>query len=492
MGAEETVLDYFFTNREKPIFALKNMPPAIQSYFYMGVSRFPEMRERFLKMLGEKGILEKVAGAIEAGKGIDEALEPLREFSAEKNRQIFFEFGHRSAGEGSTIFFVSEQNPIYATGIQQDFFFPMTTMEFSTRYAKKFSADRVYYDPKLMETGFGEEARKRIEANLELYENGFEPLMERLRALKEKQDLPEKISVLDSLRFLIPVACHTSVILGGNTRSVVEHFRKLLSYEDSFAGEYAKSCLWEASKVMPEYFKGLEADKAVLEREKRLRGLGERLFEKRFGPVKENVKLFYEKPTEELALAQIIYPYCSMTFEKVLETVSNLEEGQKTEIFRAATQGRENRGNPVRGLETRPLVFEVEAPWALWKDFKRNRLNLRFQQQMRGKAGFDVPELIKGSEIEKQYVDAMQKTADLVERVWEKHGSLGKTVAAQGSRKRFLLCMGARQLTVLTETRTCGEGDKGYRRIASKMIELAKEQNPRLFGHVKDNFRKKE
>jgi len=491
MGEEETVLDYFFSNKEKPIFAVKNMPPAVQSYFYMGVSRFPEMRERFLKMLEKEGILEKVAKAIEGGKGLEKALEPLRAFSAEKNRQIYLDFGHKSAAEGSSIFFVSEKNPIYATGIQQDFFFPMTTMEFSTRYAKKFSSDRVYYDPKLMESEFGEEARARIEANLELYEKGFEPLMERLRSLKEKQDLPEKISVLDSLRFLIPIACHTSVILGGNTRAVIEHFKKLLGFEDSFVKEYVKNCIEEGNKAMPEYFKDLKADKAVLEREKKLRELGERLFEKRFGKVRETVSLFYEKPTEELALAQIIYPYCSMPFEKVFETVSGLEEKGKEDIFKAATDGRENRTSPIRGLETRPLVFEVEAPWALWKDFKRNRLNLRFQQEMRGKAGFDVPELIKGSEIEKEYVGAMEKTSDLVERVWKKFGDLGKTVAAQGSKKRFLMTMGVRQLTCLTETRTCGEGDKGYRRIASRMIELAREKEPRLFAHVKDNFKKK-
>lgn len=489
MGAEQTVLEHFFSNSDKPIFAVKNMPPAIQSYFYMGVSRFPNMRERFVKMLKDREILEKTAEAIEAGKGIEEALEPLREFSAEKNRQIFMDFGHRSAAEGSTIFFVSEQNPIYATEIQQDFFFPMTTMEFSTRYAKKFEAALVYHDPKLMASEFGEEAKERTEANLELYEKGFEPLMERLRGLRQTQDLPEKISVLDSLRFLIPIACHTSVILGGNTRAVVEHFRKLLGYEDSFVKEYVKSCLVEANKTMPEYFKDLKADKAVVEREKRLRGLAERFFGKKFAAVKETVTLFYEKPTEDLALAQIIYPYCNMAFEKVLETVSCLDEKGKEEIFKAATEGRENRANPVRGFETRPLVFEVEAPWALWKDFKRNRFNLRFQQEMRGKAGFDIPELIKGSEIEKEYVEAMKKTSDLVERVWEKYGDLGKTVATQGSRKRFLMCMGARQLTSLTETRTCGEGDKGYRRIASTMIELAQEKEPRLFAHIKDNFK---
>lgn len=490
MGTEETVLEYFFSNSSKPVFALKNMPSAVQSYFYMGVSRFPNMRERFLKMLQEKGCLGAVAEAIGQGKGIESAIKPLSDFAAEKNAQIFFEFGHKSAAEGGTIFFVSEENPIFATEIQQDFFFPMTTMEFSTRYAKKFGIEKVYYDPKLMKTEFAEEAKKVIAGNLELYEKGFEALMQRLQEQKEKGDLPEKVSVLDSLRFLIPIACHTSMVLGGNSRSVVEHFRKLLGYEDSFVQEYAKACISEANKIMPEYFSGLKPDSAVIEREKKLKAFALELFEKKFSPVKEPVQMFFEIPTEELVLAQMLYPYCSVSFEEVLEKVNGFGEKEKEALFKLATEGRQNRTNPTRAFETRPIVFEIESPWALWKDFKRNRLNLRFQQEMRGKTGYETPELIKGSAIEKDYKEAMEKTSELVERVFQKQGSLSKTVAAQGNKKRYLLCMGARQLTVLTELRTCGEGDKGYRKIASKMIELAKEKNPRLFGHIVDNYKK--
>ena len=116
-------------------------------------------------------------------------------------------------------------------------------------------------------------------------------------------------------------------------------------------------------------------------------------------------------------------------------------------------------------------------------------MNLRFQQPMRGLAGFETPELIQNSEIEKEYSEAMQKTSDLIEKIFQEHGSLSRTVAAQGSNKRYLLCMGARQLTVLTELRTSGEGDKGYRKISSKLIDLAKEKNPAMFAHIKDNFK---
>jgi hypothetical protein len=79
---EEAILEHFFTNSDKPIFALKNMPPAVQSYFYMGVSRFPEMRQRFIKMLQEKGCLEEVAKAVEEGAKMEDTLKCFRTSSS--------------------------------------------------------------------------------------------------------------------------------------------------------------------------------------------------------------------------------------------------------------------------------------------------------------------------------------------------------------------------------------------------------------------------
>ncbi|MDD5148804.1 MAG: FAD-dependent thymidylate synthase, partial [Candidatus ainarchaeum sp.] len=489
-GNEELVLDYFFTNSDKSIFALKNVPAAVQAYFYMGISRFPGVRERFIKVLQEQGCFEAVAEAVKTGNCTENAMRKLSDFAREKNRNVFFDYGHWSSGESGTIFFVSEKNPIYATEIQQDFYFPLTTMELSTRYSRKFSIEGVYWDPELMKTEFAEEAKKTIAKNLGLYENGFGLLAQKMREKNEKQELPEKVSVLDSLRNLIPIATYTTVILGGNTRAVLEHFKKLLSCGDSFTKEYAEECMKEGAKIFPEYYSGMAPAQGAIDREKRLSEYAKKEFGKKFSRAKENIKMFLDLPAEETALAQILYPYCNITFEELFGRVSGLKKQEREEIFRIATEGRKNRDPPPRGFETRPAIFEVEAPWSLWKDFKRNRMNLRFHQPMRGLSGFEIPDLIKGSAIEKDYCDAMQKTSDLIEKVFQKYPALSKTVAAQGNKKRFLLCMGARQLTVLAELRTCGEGDKGYRRIASRMIELAKEKKPELFAHIQDNYKK--
>jgi hypothetical protein len=173
----------------------------------------------------------------------------------------------------------------------------------------------------------------------------------------------------------------------------------------------------------------------------------------------------------------------------VFDKVSGFNDSERRELFDLATSGRDNRKNPVRGFETRHLVFEIETGWRLWKDFKRNRMNLRFHQDLRGLAGWETPDMIAESSIAKEYETAMKATADLMEKVYSKFGGVSRAVGAQGSRKRFLLCMGPRQLTVLGELRTCGEGDRGYRKISSEMIQLAKTANPRLFGHIKDNYK---
>jgi hypothetical protein len=251
---------------------------------------------------------------------------------------------------------------------------------------------------------------------------------------------------------------------------------------------FVNESLKELSKIVPGYFENLKPDGYVVERNKRLRKYADEIFKKNFKPVKEDVQLFYELPVEELALTQIIYPFSNLPFADVYDKVSSFNDNERKELFEIANTGRENKRSPIRGFETRHLVFEIESGWALWKDFKRNRMNLRFHQDTRGLAGFDTPELVKESDITKDYDKAQKKTSELVEKVYEKFGNKSRIVASQGSRKRYLLCMGPRQLTVLTELRTSGEGDRGYRRISSRMIELAKEKNSRLFGHIKNNF----
>lgn len=486
---ELIVLEHFFTNSDRPIFALRNMHPAIQNYVYAGISRFPNVRERLLRILAEKGALEAAADAAKAGRTFEDAAGDVMRFAAERNRAMYFEMRHGSSAEGASVFVVSENNPIYATEEQQDFYWPMTTMELSTRYATKFGIDRVYWEPGLMQSQFAEELKENIKRSFSLYARGFAPMMKAAGRL-QSSGLSTKISALDATRFCIPLAAYTTLILGGNARSVIEHFRKMLSSDDTFVNGYARAAFEELSKVSPGFFEGLQPDPHPIERNRRLREYAERLFHGKFEPVAGEVRLFYNLPPEETALAQIIYPYCTVPFERVYDTVSGFGENERRELFGLATSGRQNRSSPMRGFETRHLIYEIETAWALWKDFKRNRMNLRFHQDARGLAGWATPALIAESpELAKEYGEAQRKTSELMEKIYVKFGRVARAAATQGSKKRFLLCMGPRQLTVLGELRTCGEGDRGYRRIASRMIELAKGQNPRLFGHIVDNYK---
>ena len=483
----DVIMNYFFTNTDKPIFSFRNMPPEVQNYIYLGISRFPSVRERFLKLLKQKNVFKKIANAIRENQSINIIPEGVVKYAAERNSDIYFKWGHGSSSEGASVFIISEENPIYATEDQQDFYFPMTTLEFSTRHGTRFDINHVYWDPMLMGSEFADEIKGVITKNFEIYKNGFDSVMK--VASKKQSELTTKVSALDAIRFIIPISAYTTIILGGNVRSVFEHFRKLMTNHDNFMKYFVKESLKELSKVVSGYFEKLKPDKHVIERNKRLREYADETFKKKFKPVKEDVQLFYRLPIEEQTLTQIIYPFCSLPFAELFDRISSFNENEKKELFELATMGRKNRKNPIRGFETRHLVFEIESAWGLWKDFKRNRMNLRFHQDMRGLAGFDIPDLIKESEIAKEYENAQKKNSELVEEVYQKFGIMSRIVASQGCRKRYLLCMGPRQLTVLGELRTSGGGDRGYRRIASKMIELAKEKNPRLFSHIKNNFK---
>ncbi len=489
MDSKQIVLNHFFTNTDKPIFALKNMHPAIQNYIYTGISRFPSVRERFIKILEQKGVLDKIAEAIQKNHSLDDILKDVIKFTSERNNEFYFNWKHFSSAEGASVYVISEENPIYGTSFQQDFYYPLTTMELSTRYSKKFNIDRVYWDPILMKSEFADEIKKVLKNNFEIYNKGFEEMLKIAEA--RQLELGKKVSALDSIRFILPIASYVTVILGGNSRAVFEHLRNLLSYNDSFVKDYAQKSLDELKKLTPGFFEYIKVDQNKIERNKKLREIAEELFKREYEQTKKTVELFYNYSLEELVLSQILYPFCSVPFKVVFDKVSSLNDSERKNIFDIANYNRESRMNPIRGYETRPLVYEIESAWCMWKDLKRNRMNLRFQQDMRGEAGWETPDLVKESSFHKDYENAQKSTSELMKRVFEKHGGLTRAIASQGSRKRFLMCMGPRQFTVLTELRTIGEGDRGYRRIASEMIELAKEKNPKLFGHAKNGYPKR-
>ena len=208
------------------------------------------MRERFVKLLEEKNLLEKTAQAIQKNQNINEILKDVVDFTAGRNHEFYFNWKHYSSAEGAGVYVVSENNPIYGTSFQQDFYYPLTTMELSTRYSRKFSLDRVYWDSTLMNSEFKDEIKKVFAANFELYEKGFDVLMEVAKG--RQTDLKTKISALDSLRLLIPVAAYTTVIIGGNARAVFEHMKNLLSYNDNFTKDYAQKSLDELTERLEE------------------------------------------------------------------------------------------------------------------------------------------------------------------------------------------------------------------------------------------------
>lgn len=486
---EKTVLEYFFTNIDEPIYCMRRLPQSMQNYLYASISRFPDLRKRFLEVLKNEGVFEEVVKSIKTNKNVGQVMGKAVKFAEDRVADIYLERGHGSAGEGSFIFVVCEENPIYATAIQQDFFFPMTTMELSTRFSRAFNLERTYLDPVLMKSEFAEDIKKVLQRNFDLYNEGFKPLMDYYVEAGKKDDLSVKGSVLDSIRYCIPIAAYTGLVLGGNTRSIRHHFIRMLLNDDGFIKYYTKKSFEELSKISPQYFSNLTPDYDSIKRNQVLQQYADEMFKGKFIPTKENLTLIHSIPLEDQVLTQILYLFCNIPFLKILDKVSSLGNNEKKEIFEIATKNRKNRANPIRGFESRHLVFELETPWALWKDFKRNRMNLRFQQHMRGTAGFATPELIAGvKDFKKKYEDAMTETSELMERIHQKFGVMCRAAAAQASRKRYLLTMGPRQLTVLTELRTSGEGDKGYRRIASKMISLAKETNERLYSHIHDNF----
>ena len=118
---DKTVLNFFFTNLDKPIFAVKNFHPEVWALMQARYSRSREgLREGFLALLKEdsenfrklKEEIEKTQGGIESEHATKKAIQFMERW--------VLGFGHSSVAEGAVVGLCLEGVSILATKVIED------------------------------------------------------------------------------------------------------------------------------------------------------------------------------------------------------------------------------------------------------------------------------------------------------------------------------------------------------------------------------------
>jgi hypothetical protein len=130
-------------------------------------------------------------------------------------------------------------------------------------------------------------------------------------------------------------------------------------------------------------------------------------------------------------------------------------------------------------FKTVNMTFDVVMDYGAFRDLQRHRRCEQFVEPLTTQYGYVVPDDISGSELEPEYVTAMEAVSAYSDEIVH-DPDLSQYVIPLGYLHRSMFQMSLKELYYVVELRTRPQGHMSYRRVAYKMYELAKEQAPDL------------
>jgi thymidylate synthase ThyX len=480
--AERKQLSAHFTNLDRPVFALVNLPETVKGALFARYSRYPGTLRRLF--------LDEFAGEVPATAARVDGAESRR--AEELYERIFLGYGDDSVAQLGGAHIACEWVSNVLTKILQR---PRlgAYLEQSTRYiaydapmpdpAGGRGSYRYYRDPEL-----GPEYAEAMNALFLIYSRALphvaawaegefpraseEPAAAHARAIKAK--------ALDLLRGLLPASSlsHMGIFASGQTyEQLILH---LLAHPLPEARTYGRMILAEIKAVMPSFVARVErpdrGGEWIEYLESRARA-GDRWAERLDlreqsetapGP---SVRLLRAEGDEEDLLAALLFESAETSEEAIREAVARLDSDERAELLADLVGTRANRRHrPGRGLEALRYRFEIVADYGAFRDLQRHRMLTVQWQPLTPDLGAGVPEQVELAGCGDEYRRALEISAGEFERLRDRGlGHAAPYALCLGYRIRFILDMNAREAMQLIELRSGREGHPSYRAVAHEL-----------------------
>jgi thymidylate synthase ThyX len=495
---ERALLAPHFTNLDRPVFALVNLPETVKGALFARYSRYSgTVRRLFLE--------EFAADAPAAGRPFD-AEEGER--AAQLYERVFVGYGDDSIAQVGGAHVACEWvSNILTKQLQRGRL--AAYLEQSTRYIPydkplPKGGHRFYRDEELgpefalaMDELFGIYSRslREVEAwAAERWPRGDgEPEGAWQRSIRAK--------ALDLLRGLLPAATLSHVGIYASGQAYEQLILRLLASPLPEAREYGDMILRELQQVMPSFVSRVERPDrggewiAYLRRrreqtERWVSRLGlDRRGEAGNAP---SVELVHVDGNEEDLLAACLFESSSAPATEILARIDVLDRGERAELLAAIAGERGNRRHrPGRGFEALRYRFEIVSDYGAFRDLQRHRMLTCQWQRLGPDLGAGVPDEVREAGAGGEFERALEISRGEYERL-RGAGLLEQAPYALSLayRIRYVLDLNAREAMHLIELRSGREGHPAYRAVAQRMHALIAERHPAVAAamtHVDDS-----
>jgi thymidylate synthase ThyX len=478
---ERRRLSAHFTNLDRPVFALVNLPETVKGALFARYSRYQgTLRRLFLDEFAD-GLPEPVDPGDAA-----ERLGAEGDRAAELYDRIFVGYGDDSVaqlgGAHLACEFVSNvltkvlQRPRLGAYLEQS----TRYLSYDTPMPDPPGGFRYYRDPEL-----GPQYSAAMDEVFSIYSAS----LGRVSAWAE-QEFPRadgeapaaharavRAKALDLLRGLLPASSlsHMGMFATGQTyEQLVLH---LLAHPLPEARSYGGMILDELQLVVPSFVarvqrpdRGGEWVRYLEQRERAGRRWAERLDlrEPVDGP---SVALLRADGDEDHLLTALLFEAAACSESVIAEAVARLGVDERAVLLSELVGERANRRHrPGRGFEALRYRFEIVADYGAFRDLQRHRMLTVQWQALTPDLGAGVPDQVDLAGCGDEY----RRALEISEQEYERLVDVGLARAAPyalclGYRIRFILDLNAREAMQLIELRSGREGHPSYRAVAHEM-----------------------
>ncbi len=501
---EKEVLKPFFTDIDKPIFALVNLPEVVKGALFSRYSRSTKSLRRVLLdefiMKPEMGFKEIVGFQTSKGEEQIVAVKKAEEFYD----RVLVGYGDDSVAELGGANLACEQISQIAAKFIEAARIGLSPLEKSTRYVwfnQKINGQYQYVrEPVLMNSRFADLYIETCDFLFDTYSSLIEPMT---KFVMEKFSKEEGITdraynsavrakACDILRVFLPASTMTNVGLYGNGRAFEYLLVKM--YANPLA-EITQLASWiheELNKVIPSFVKrandnyGKSAQQYIAETYKATSKFILNNIKQLPEHAEEVTLVDYDDDAEEKVLQAMIYPYSKMQLTQIKEIVKNMDEFERKELIKEYMSRRLNRRHkPGRALENAYYTFDILSNYGIYRDLQRHRLLTQEPQDLTVIHGYDTPKELVETGYDKEYHECMAKIKEAFKIISKEYTKEAQYVVAFGYKIRWYIKMNLREVCHLTELRSMQQGHPDYRRVAQQMYLKVNEVHPSLAEYIK-------
>jgi thymidylate synthase ThyX len=483
--AERETLAPFFTNADRHVFALTNLPETVKGALFARYSRSSKsLRRLFLDEFA--GDLRGSVAASAVGVARAERLYA----------KVFNDYGDDSVAQlGGAHVACEYVSNVLTKALEWGRL--MAYLEQSTRYVPytdKLHGRWRYHVPAEVAGGLRQRYERTMDAAFEAYASLIPTMQAHFaarfpRAPQDSEPVHRaaiRAKALDTLRGMLPAATQSNVGIYGTGQAFEALLLRLQGHPLEEARDCGRQMLEELRKIIPAFLTrvdqpdrgGAWSDYLAACRTA-TRTAARALVDATGADQRDEVTLSDFDPDGEIkVVAAALYAASDLPDDQLLALARQMPAADRLAVLRGYVGARGNRRHrPGRAFERTGYRFDVLTDYGAFRDLQRHRLLTLEWQPLSTRHGYSEPDALGEAGVAGVWTRVMDASAELYEAMRDAGlDEAAPYAVAMAYRVRFYMDMNAREAMHLIELRTAPQGHPAYRRVCQQMHRLIAER----------------